>query len=741
MSDDAGYDVIGRPLDRTDGALKVSGAARYAAEFSVPRVAYAALVQSTIASGRIASIDTTAAEAMPGVLLVLTHRNAPKLPDGGRAAVNPPAGRVMSLLQDDAVHYNGQPIALIVAETFEQANAAAPRVSVRYAANPAALDFERAKSAVHTPKSSGPAPTDVAWGAFEAGLAQADVRVDAVYTTPMEHHNPMEPHATIAAWSGDELVLHDATQYVSGVRQTVAKTLGIPQEKVRVVCPFVGGGFGCKGSVWSHVVLAAMAARKAERPVKIALARPQMFGPVGGRPRTEQHVVLGAKRDGTLVAVRHDVVSHTSEIEDFTESAAAPTRTVYACPNGTTTHRLATLNVGTPTFQRAPGLATGTFALEAAMDELAYATGVDPVELRLRNDAEREPSTGKPFSLRRLRACYEDASRRFGWAQRKAAPRSMRDGRDLVGWGVATATYPAHAQPASALATLLADGSALVQSGTQDLGTGTYTIMTQIAAESLGIPVERVRFELGDTSLPAAPVSGGSMTAASVGPAVAAACAAVHDKLIALAVGDARSPLKGLSPGQVRIEKGALVATTDPSRREEIAAVIGRRGQPLVASGDAAPDPEHERYATHSFGAVFAEVRVDPDFGTLRVPRIVATYDVGRRLNAKTALSQLQGGIVWGVGMATHEHSVLDINTGRFVNANLAEYHVPVNADIGTLDVAFIDEPDTRFNLLGARGIGEIGITGVAAAIANAAYHAIGRRIRDLPITLDKLVA
>jgi xanthine dehydrogenase YagR molybdenum-binding subunit len=736
----AGFDVIGRPLDRVDGPLKATGSARYAAEFSLPRLCHGVVVQSTIPSGRITALDVRDAEASPGVLLVMTFRNAPALPQRGRAAVNPPAGRAMSLLQSDEVRYNGEPIAVVVAETFESATGAAARIKATYAPSQAMLDFDRAKGSATVPAVAGPTPADVRWGDVAAGMAQAEVRVDAVYSTPMEHHNPMEPHATIASWSGDELLLYDTTQYVSGVRQTVAKTLGMPLDKVRVVCPYVGGGFGCKGSVWSHVVLAAMAARQVRRPVKIVLARPQMFGPVGGRPRTEQHVVLGARRDGHLVAVRHDVVSHTSQFEDFTEPSSAPTRVLYACANGTTSHRLARLNVGTPTFQRAPGLATGTFALEVAMDELAIALGVDPVELRLRNDTDREPSTGKPFTLRRFRACYEDGARRFGWSKRSPAPGSMRDGKLLIGWGVASATYPAHSQPASALATLLPDGSALVQSGSQDLGTGTYTIMTQIAAEALGLPVERVRFELGDTSLPAAPVSGGSMTAASVGPAVVAACNAVRDKLVALAVKDEHSPLKGLRPQQVRIADGALVATADATRREEIAAVLARRGQPLVASGDDAPDPTREKMASHSFGAVFAEVRVDPDFGTLRIPRIVATYDVGRRLNAKTAQSQLQGGIVWGVSLALQEHSILDRRTGRFVNANLAEYHVPVNADIGLLDVAFIDEPDTRFNVLGARGIGEIGITGVAAALANAVHHATGKRIRDLPITLDKLV-
>jgi xanthine dehydrogenase YagR molybdenum-binding subunit len=517
----------------------------------------------------------------------------------------------------------------------------------------------------------------------------------------MEHHNPMEPHATVAHWQGDQLTLYDATQYVYGVKETIAKTLGIPADKVRVVCPFVGGGFGCKGSVWSHVVLAALAARETGRPVKLSLARPQMFGPVGGRPCTEQKITLGARRDGRLTAIRHEVISHTSVLEDYAEAATQPTLSLYACANGVTTQRLVKLNVGVPTFQRAPGEATGSFAIESALDELAWELGVDPLLLRLRNYAEREPSSGKRWSSKRLRQCYRLGAERFRWSLRKPRPRAARNGDWLVGWGMATATYPAHRMAARARARLLRDGTVLVQAGTQDLGTGTYTIMTQVAADALGLPAERVRFELGDTALPQAPISGGSMTAASVGPAVQAACRALREKMVA-----ADGHPEGI----------------------------------LEAEAKAEPGKEEEELASRSFGAVFAEVHVHEQLGVVRVPRIVAIYSVGRLMNAKTALSQLRGGIVWGVGMALFEESLLDERYGRFANGNLAEYHVPVNADIGTLDVDVVDEDDTAFNPLGARGIGEIGITGVPAAIANAVYHATGKRIRELPITLDKLL-
>ena len=732
--------VIGYGLDRTDGVLKTTGGARYAAEFVLPRLCHAVMVLATVPRGRIVDLDASKAEHAPGVLLVLTHRNAQALPEHGRAAFKPPAGRAMSLLQDDVVHYNRQPIAVVVADTFEHAVAAAALVDATYATQPPMLDFARERGREYKPKEVMGKPPDASWGDPDGGERGAEVRVDATFTTPMQSHNPLEPHATIAHWEGDRLTLYDATQYVSGVRETVSKTLGIPADNVRVISPFVGGGFGCKGSAWSHVTLAAMCAQKLGRPVKLVVDRQQMFGPVGGRPTTWQRVALGARRDGTLTFIRHDAVSHTSDFEDWVEPSAAVSRMLYECPSGATTQRLVKLNTGTPTFQRAPGEATGSFALEVALDELAAALRMDPLELRLRNYAEKEADTGKPFSSKHLRECYLQAAERFGWSRRTPAPRSMRVDGQLVGWGVATATYPARRMAASARARLEPDGSLLVQSGSQDIGTGTYTVMTQVAAETVGVDPARVRFELGDTTLPHAPVSGGSMSAASVGPAVQAACARLRDALIARAVGDNASPLYRAAAADVAIEAGDVFVRAQPRRRETIAALAGRMSGALDTIAEAKPGDEKDRYALHSFGAVFAEVHVDPELGVIRVPRIVATYDVGRRLNAKTATSQLQGGIVWGVSFALLEHAILDGRDGRIVNANLAEYHVPVNADIQTIDVTFVDHPDFAFNPLGIRGIGEIGITGVPGALANAIHHATGRRIRDLPITLDKLL-
>lgn len=733
--------MVGQPLDRIDGVLKVTGQAQYAAEFPAGKLAHAVLVTSTIARGRVTAIDAARAEAAPGVLRVMTSRNAPRLDAQGQAKVTPPALRRLSLLQDDEVHYDNEPIAVVVADTLERATHAAELLRVTYAPAAPALDFARGKSGSHAPASMIGGPADTKRGDVDAGMRAARVRVDAVYSTPMEHHNPMEPHAVLASWDGPQLTLYDTTQGVSNAQRAVATLLGMPVEHVRVISPFVGGGFGCKGSVWSHVVLCAMAARETGRPVRLALTRPQMFGPVGGRPRTEQHIAVGAKADGTITALRHDTYANTSTIEDWTETCGVVTRMLYATPNLVTTHRLVPLNVGTPTFMRAPGEATGTFALESAMDELAYALKMDPVELRLKNHADISGQEGKPWSSKQLRECYRVGADHFGWSRRPPAPRSLREGNTLIGLGMATATYPARRSEASAMAQILPDGTATVVSGTQDIGTGTYTVMTQVAADALGFPLERVRFALGDSTLPRAPVSGGSQSVASVAPAVYEAASAARAKLIELARADERSPLHGMPADELTVVDGWVVSRVRPTQRDPAAAILARAGsRPIEASASARSGSEHDRFAFDSFGAVFVEVHVDADLAIVRVPRVVAVYDVGRLLNAKTGRSQLMGGIVWGIGAALQEESVLDARYGRFVNANLAEYHVPVNADIGTIDVTVLEVPDYQFNVLGARGIGEIGITGVAAAVANAVYHATGVRIRDLPITLDKVM-
>jgi xanthine dehydrogenase YagR molybdenum-binding subunit len=732
--------AVGKGIDRVDARLKVTGAAPYAAEIAVANVAHAFIVTSDAARGRIATLDAGAAERTPGVIAVLTHANAPRLPGAGKKSGM--IDRVLQVLQDDRVVYADQPIALVVAESLEAAREGAARVAFTMEIEAPQALLDAAMDQAFVPEKAGRGPAEVRRGDVDAGMKTAAAAVDAVYTTPIENHNPMEMHATIAVWQGDaRLTLYDSTQGVFECRRKVAEMFGLPKENVRVISRFVGGGFGCKGSSWSHVTLAAMAARATGRAVKLMVTRPQMFSLVGHRPCTVQRVALGATAQGKLVATRHEVTSETSRIDDFVEPSAAQTAMLYACPNLYTRQSLVRLDVPTPTFQRAPGESTGTFALESAMDELAYALRMDPLALRLANYADQDPGDGKPWSSKSLRECYRQAAARFGWAKRKPEPRSTRQGRSLVGWGMATATYPAHQSASSALARLRADGTALVQAGTQDIGTGTYTILGQIAADALGIPVERVTVDLGDTAMPETPVSGGSQTASSTGSAVKRACTDLRDKLVAMAVADAGSPLHGLAPGDVTAAAGVLVASVDPSKRDSYAQVVGRSGESEVAAQfQTQPKEDRKRFSTHSFGAQFVEVAVDEDLPQVRVTRVVSAFAAGRILNAKTARSQFIGGIVWGIGLALTEDTVRDARSARVVTRDLADYHVPVNLDVPAIDVIAVDEDDPHVNEIGAKGIGEIGITGISAAIANAVYHATGRRVRDLPITPDKLL-
>ena len=735
--------ALGAPIDRVDGRLKVTGGARYAAELPVANPAHAVIVTSTVARGRVLSMDTSAAMKVKGVLTVLTPFNAPKVQvpapmrpatSSGVAGMNAGASggqggatngaqgpaargggmRRPTVMQTTDVHYNGQPIGLVVADTIEAAMEAMHLVKVRYATERPVLDMASAntipRNEVHP--LGGGEPTSQK-GDVDAALRDAPVKVEHEYTTPLENHNPMEVHQTVAVWDGDKLTLHDSTQGIFAVRNTVADAFGLPHENVRVVSYFTGGGFGSKGGPWSHQILAAMAAREVKRPVKLVLTRRQMFGPVGGRPMTVQRIQLGATRDGALTAIRHASTSNTSNIEDWIEPAIAQTRILYACPNVETSYDLKRLNVGTPTFMRAPGESTGTFALESAMDELAVALKMDPVQLRLKNYAEKDPESGKPWSSKSLRQCYALGAERFGWSKRPLEPRAMRDGNWLVGWGMATATYPARRNPAAALARMTSDGSVVVRAGSQEIGCGTYTSMSQIAADVLGVSVERVRFELGVTDMPENPGSVGSVTAASTGTAVYDACTLLKSKL------DAMTRAGESHADAIRRAGGAPVEVSSQSR----------------ASADA------QQYSSHSFGAVFTEVRVDEALGLARVARVVTAHGVGKILNEKTAKSQIIGGVVWGIGQALHEETHVDPRTGRYVNAELAEYLVPVNADVGTIEVHFVDEDDRHVSAMGAKGVGEIGITGVAGSIANAVWHATGKRVRDLPIRVDRVMA
>jgi xanthine dehydrogenase YagR molybdenum-binding subunit len=705
-------DTVGQPLDRVDGRLKVTGRATYTADWNIPGLTHAVLVTSTIASGRIASIDTAAAERVPGAIAILTHKNGIKLAqDPSKTNPSEPADRVLQLLQDDRVLYGNQPIAVAIAETFEAASEAAQLVAVRYEAKTPSVTFESTLARSYVPKKVGGAgdPATSRRGDPESALASGPVRIEEVYSTPFHTHSPMEPHATIAVFDGpDKLTLYDTSQGIFGDRKRVAGLLGLQPENVRVISLFLGGGFGSKGPAWSHSVLCAMAARHVRRPVKLVLQRPQMFGPVGCRSETRQTISAGASKDGALISLTNETLSHTSTFDEFTETATLPTRMLYSVPNNFTIQRLVRSDIGTPSYTRAPGEAPGTFALEVAMDELAYKLGIDPVELRLKNYAEKDEDKNLPWSTKSLRQCYAEGAKRFGWSNRKAEPRSMRRGNTLIGWGMATAVYPARRSPPSALARIDAKGNVLVEAGSQDLGGGTYTIMTQIAADALGVPVSRVKFRLGDTNYPETPVSGGSQTAATTGSAVYAAAKSLREKLA------------GANPADLMAKTGEPYIEARASTEES--------------------DQEKKKYSQYSFGAQFAEVHVDADLGQMRVERMTGVFAAGKILNAKTARSQFMGGMVWGISMALYEHDAYDLRLARIVNNNLAEYHVPTNADVGEIDVAWIDEFDEHVSLIGAKGIGEIGITGSAAAIANAVYHATGKRVRDLPITLDKLL-
>jgi xanthine dehydrogenase YagR molybdenum-binding subunit len=734
--------VVGQPINRVDGRLKVTGGARYAVEFPIENMAYASLVGSTIANGRIKSIDTSEAQRVPGVLHVMTHENAPKLkPVATNPAEGDAAGRRVPL-QNPTVYYSGQYIALVVAETLEQARRASELVRVTYDEQPPATDMERERGHAQPPKGKvAGKPADSTRGNPDAGLSAAAVKVDEIYRTPTEHHNPMEPHATTAVWEGDKLTVYDATQYTYGVRHAMAATFSIPEENVRVICKFTGGGFGCKGNVWAHVALASAAAREVKRPVRLATTRQQMFANMGHRAETEQRVALGATRDGKLTAIIHEGISHNSTFDEFVEPFSKPTHMMYACENFKASQRLVPLNVGTPTYMRAPGETPGMYALESALDELAYKLNIDPVQLRVINHADTDPDEKLPWSTKLLKECYKTGAERFGWARRKPQPASMRDGRYLIGMGMATAVYPVNHFPASARVVIRQDGTALAESSTHDLGTGAYTVLTQVAAETLGLPVERVRVEIGDTNLPKAFVSGGSSTTMAVGSAIQGAGRATLTKLKEMACEDKRSPLYGATAEQVVARDGRLSLTDNPSKGESYKDILTRAGmQEVEGSFDMQFNDKQKTHSSHSFGAQFAEVRVDPDFGEVRVTRFAAVFDIGRVMNMKLAESQMRGGIVMGIGMALMEETVLDKNLGRIVNRDLAEYHVPVHADVPPIDVVLLENFDEYASPIGAKGAGEIGIVGAAAAIANAVYHATGARVRDLPITPDKLM-
>ena len=737
------HGLIGTPVSRLDGALKVKGAARFAAEFRFDGLTYAALVYATVPRGRIAEIDAGAAEAAAGVVLVMTHRNAPRMktppPFGSGANAVGPAD--LPIMQDDRIHWNGQPVACVLAETQEQADHAAALLQVRYAEEPSTTTVA---GAVANGTEQGmffgqPLRTDI--GDAEAALAAAPVKVDEVYRTPRHNHNPIEPHAATLAWVDGALVIHDASQMVSQQAETIGAAFGLPAEKVRLTSPYVGGGFGSKG-LWDHQVIAAAAAKLSGRPVRIALSREGVYRTVGGRTLTEQRVAIGAQADGTFDAIVHTGLSVMTPHNNMPEPFILGTRCTYAARSFALKVEVARMNMLANTFMRAPGEAVGTFALEVAVDELAERLGIDPVELRIINEPEKDPTTGVPFSSRHIVTAWRQGAEKFGWAGRDPRPAMRREGEWWVGTGCATGTYPYYRMPgAEARLTLTRDGDevhAHVAVAAAEMGMGTSTTTAMVAAERLGLPIESVTVDYGDSAIPGAIMAGGSQQTAAIGAAVIAAHNALVADLLKLAGND--SPLAGLSAAEVGSVDGGLASRSDPARRESYASILARAQRPQVSVTKAGSMPlELMHWSMHSHSAIFCEVRVNAVTGELRVNRILGSFDCGRILNPRTAISQFRGGIIMGLGMALMEETQFDERNGRVMNPSLAEYHIPVHLDVPEIDVIWTDIPDPH-TPMGAHGIGEIGITGVAAAVANAVWHATGKRVRDLPITLDKLL-
>ena len=731
----------GQPLTRREGILKVKGAADYAADHHPAGLLHAVLAVSGIARGRVTHLDIAAAKAHPGVVEVMTPANAPKLAKSPDLKEHPFAWR-LDLLQNDLVRYANQAIAVVIAETLEAATEGAVLLAPRYEAEPARIGLDADGPQDLYVVGAGSPATDGA-GDVEKGLADAVQSIAATYETPPQYHNPMEPHAAVAEWVGGKLILHTPTQALSMAQGRIASLFGIKPTDILIKSPYLGGGFGGKGSISGPQILGIMAARLVQRPVKIVLRREQMYGPVGHRAATRQAFRLGVDAAGALTALEHRTRTTSSAFDDFFEPAGGASRHLYASPAIFTTHEGVRNDTGTPTFMRAPGEATGSIALESAMDEMAEKCGLDPLEFRLRNYAENEPITGKPYSSKALRECYAQGAARFGWASRPLAPRRMRDQDGLLtGWGVGTALFPALMFQAEARAILRANGPARVEIGAHDMGQGAWTSLAQIAAESLGVDYDSLEFEIGSSDLPNAGIAGGSAHTATAGTAIHHAAADAIAQLTALAVNDERSPLFGAGNRNLVARGGRLSLQDDASRGDAYEAILARAGRAsLEGKGSAAPDPTNQQaYAMYAHGAVFAEVKVDPDLGQIRVTRLVGAFAAGRVINPRMVRSQYYGGMIWGISFALHEHALVDPRSGRVMNANLADYHVPVNADVPSMDAIIVEEHDPHVNALGIKGVGEIAVTGTAGAIANAVWHATGVRVREFPITLDKLL-
>jgi xanthine dehydrogenase YagR molybdenum-binding subunit len=732
---------IGQPLTRRDGILKVKGQAAYAADHHPQGMLFAVIAVSSIARGRVMSLDVAAAKSHKGVVDVMTPAHKPPLAIDPEIKTNPFVFR-MEVLQSDEVRYANQPIAVVIAETLEAATEGAALLAPRYETLAPRVGLDAGESFVPPVVGAGN-PTENRHGNIEAGLASAAKRIEATYETPPQYHNAIEPHAIVAAWDGDRLSIDAPSQALVMARARVAELFGLAPEDIHIRSPFLGGGFGSKGFLTGPQILGVMAAKLVGRPVKLVLRREQMYGPVGHRAPTRQRLRMGVDAEGHLTAIEHHARTVSSSYDDFYEPAADASHTLYASPAIRTTHEAVRVDTGTPLFMRAPGEATGSIALESAIDELAWSCAMDPLAFRLKNYAEIEPITGKPFSSKELRACYEQGASRFGWAKRQLAPRQMRDDSGLlVGWGVGTATFPARMFQAEARAVIRRDGSGVMESGAHDMGQGAWTALAQIAADGLGLDVDRVEFRAGHSDLPDAGIAGGSTHTATAGNAIHNAGAAVIAKLADLATNDERSPLFGAGNAGVIARDGKLFRRDDERRGESYADILARAGLAEVearGTGGANPTAQAD-YAMHAHGAVFAEVKVDPELGQIRVSRMVGAFAAGRIINPHLVRSQLFGGMIWGISFALHEDAITDRRSGRIMNANLGEYYIPVNADVPKLDVLTVEEHDPHVNALGIKGVGEIGITGSAGAVANAVWHATGVRVRRFPIRIEELL-
>ena len=728
---------IGTATSRVDGRAKVTGEAKYAGEFNVPGLVHGYVVDSTIPKGRIVRIDTSGALGIAGVIDVLTHRNRPQMADKDDAYkddVAPEKGSPYRPLYDDRILFTGQPVALVLAEDWETARVAASQVRIEYQKEPHVTDLHAERSrafAIDAPEKPR--------GDAEKAFASAAVRHAAEYSIPTEHHNPMELFASTAVWEAGQLTVYDKTQGVQNVQQYLCKVFKLQPNAVRVMSPYMGGGFGVGLRPQYQVVLAVLGANALKRPVRVMLTRAQMYA-LGYRPASIERLALGASSSGTLDSMQHEAIAVTSQFEEFARNDTGWGNLLYKSPNAKFEHKLVKLDLPTSCDMRAPGAATGVYALECAMDELAIALKTDPVQLRLQCYSDRHQGEDLPYTSKQLRECYRQGAEAFGWDKRNAEPRSMRDGSELVGWGMASGVWEALQMPATVRIVLTANGHAEVASAASDIGTGTYTIMAQVAADMLGLPIDNISVKLGDSTLPQCPVEGGSWIASSVCNAIANTARAVRGDLLELAKATKDSPLSGAGVDDVALVDGKIVSKRDANRAVSIASAMQSGKAERITREETNKPAEDKSHARNVHSAIFAEVKVDEELGVIRVMRVVKAVAAGRILNPRTAHSQIMGGVVWGIGMALHEETLYDHRFGRVMNANIAEYHVPVNADIHDIKVIFVDEPDEMVNPLGIKGLGEIGIVGVAAAVANAVYHATGKRVRDLPITLDKVV-